>query len=163
MCPSNDMPSSVGKIVLNLQSLEFALRLVLDELRGVRDEGETQVDFMNLVVGEWVPENYFTNYDALNLLIRKVNSELKSRGIAEQIDSSIVELRDSLAHGRVLSSDPKGPYRILKFSKPKDGKVQVVVSIDITSDWLSQQIMRTESEVRRLINLGRNLGLKCFY
>jgi len=163
MCPSNDIPANIGKIVANLQSLEFALRLILDELQGIHGAGKgTQIDFMKLTVGEWVPENYFTNYDTLNQLIQKVNSELHSHGLSERVDDSLVELRDALAHGRVLALNPDGPYRILKFSKTRDGNVQVTVSVDITPDWLSQQIKRTANELQKVVRLGQALSLKCF-
>ena len=162
MCPSKYIPTNIGKIVANLLSLEVALRLILDELQCIHGAGKrTQIDFMELTKGEWVPEIYFTNYDTLNKLIQKVNSELNSRGLSELVDESLVELRDTLAHGRVLALNPEGPYRVLKFSKPKDRKVQVTVSVDITPDWLSQQIKRTENEVRKVVRLGQVLGLKC--
>jgi len=162
MCPSNNIPTNIGKIVANLQSLEFVLRLILDELQNIHGEGKrTQINFMKLTTGEWVSENYFTNYDTLNQLIQKVNSELHSRGLSERVDDSLVELRDTLAHGRVLALNPDGPYRVLKFSKPKDSKVQATVSVDITPDWLSQQIKRTANELRKIVRLGQALGLKC--
>ncbi|MBI5353022.1 MAG: hypothetical protein HZB50_10320 [Chloroflexi bacterium] len=163
MCPLSDTPANIGKIVENLQSLEFALRLVLDELQGIHNKGKgAQMDFMKLTVGEWVPETFFTNYDSLNQLIQKVNSEFLSHGLIERVDESLVELRDALAHGRVLALNPDGPYRMLKFSKPKDDKVQVTISIDITSDWLTKQINRTAKELQKVVRLGQALGLKCF-
>jgi len=163
MCPSNYIPTNIGKIVANLLSLEVALRLILDELQSIHGAGKRmQIDFMKLTKGEWVPEIYFTNYDTLNQLTRKVNSELHSRGLSERVDESLVELRDTLAQGRVLALNPDGHYRVLKFSKPKDSKVQVTVSVDITPDWLSQQINRTENELQKVVRLGQTLGLKCF-
>lgn len=163
MSPSKDTPSNIGKIVVNLQSLEFALRLFLDEIQSLPGIAKgAPIEFMKLTVGEWVPENYFTNYDTLNQLIQKVNSELNSHGLSERVDKSIVELRDALAHGRVLALNPQGPFRILKFSKPKNGKVQVTVSVDITPDWLSQQIKHTVNELQKVVKLGQALGLKCF-
>jgi hypothetical protein len=126
---STDVPSNIGKIVVNLQSLEFSLRLVLNELQ--RRNGATkspEIDLMKKGVGEWIQEDYFTNYDTLNILIKKINSELEFRSLSERIDDSMVELRDTIAHGRILALNPEGPYRILKFSRPKDKKVRDVVS-----------------------------------
>ena len=160
MSQSTDIPSNIGKIVLNLQSLEFSLRLILDKLQN--PDGGTKIDLMDLTVGEWISENYFTNYDTLNQLIKKVNSELGSHGLSERVDDSIVELRDAIAHGRVLAVNPEGPYRIVKFSPSKDSKVQVVVSLDITKDWLSHQISRTTNEVQKVIKISQILGLDCF-
>jgi len=163
MCPLKYNPTNIGKIVANLLSLEVALRLILDELQSIHGAGKrTQIDFMKLTKGEWVPENYFTNYYSLKKLIQNVNFELQSRGLSERVDDSIVELRDTLAHGRILALNPDGPYRVLKFSTPKDSKVQVTVSIDMTQDWLSQQIKRTANELQKVVRLGQTLGLKCF-
>lgn len=160
MSKSIDIPSNIGKIVINLKSLEFSLRLILDRLQNL--DGSTNIDLMDLTIGEWVSENYFTNYDTLNQLIKKVNSELASRGLSERVDDSIVELRDAIAHGRVLALNPEGPYRMVKFSQSKDNKVQVVVSLDITKDWLSHQISRTNNEVQKTIKISQILGLDCF-
>jgi hypothetical protein len=155
-----DMSNNIGKIVMNLQSLELSLRLVLDRLQNL--DGGTEIDLMDLTVGEWVSENYFTNYNTLNQLIKKFNSELRSRGLTERVDDSIVELRDAIAHGRVLALNPEGPYRMVKFSQSKDNKVQVVRSLDITKDWLSEQVSKTNSEIRKVITISQILGLDCF-
>jgi hypothetical protein len=163
MGPLDDRSSKIGKVVTNLQALEFSLRLFLDETQGYPNaKREITINLTGLTVGEWVPENYFTNYDTLNQLIRKVNAELQSRGLSEQIDESIVELRDALAHGRVLANHPDGPFRILKFSKPMNGKTRVTVSVEMTSDWLSQQVKRTANEVLKIVKIGQSIGLKCF-
>ncbi len=158
-----DVPGSIGKIVVNLQSLEFSIRLILNELQSVTETIKSQkVDFMKIKVGEWIPENYYTNYDTLGNLIKKLNTELEIRSLPERVDESIVELRDTIAHGRVLALNPEGPYRILRFSRPKDNKVKVVESVYITQDWLSHQIGRSESEVRRVIKISKILKLNCF-
>jgi hypothetical protein len=159
----NPIGKNIGSIVTNLQSLEFALRLFLDETQGYPNSPkDTSLNLTGLNVGEWVPENYFTNYDTLKQLIRKVNSELQKRGLSERIDESVVELRDAIAHGRVLSLHPDGPFRILKFSKPIEHKTQVKVSVDMTSAWLSQQTKRTHDEIMKVVRIGQSLGLKCF-
>jgi hypothetical protein len=161
--PDNHVARNIGSIVTNLQSLEFALRLFLDETQGYSDSPkDIPVNLTGLNVGEWVPENYFTNYDTLRQLIRKVNSELQKRSLSERIDESLVELRDAIAHGRVLSLNPDGPFRIIKFSKPIDHKTQVKISVDMTSEWLSQQTKRTHDEIMKVVRIGQSLGLKCF-
>jgi hypothetical protein len=160
---SNKVARSIGSIVTNLQSLEIALRLFLDETQGYSDSlKDTRSNLTGLNVGEWVPENYITNYDTLGQLIRKANSELQRHGLSERIDESLVELRDAIAHGRVLSLRPDGPFHILKFSKPKDGKTQVKISIEMTPEWLSQQTKRTHDEILKVVEVGQSLGLKCF-
>jgi len=150
MSPANDTPQSMGKILSNLQSLEFALRLFLHEVQKANTASQTvSLDLQSLSVGHWVPENPLTNYDTLGQLIEEVNVELQVRGLQDRVDQSIVELRDALAHGRVSSMRPEGPFRILKFSKPSNGKVQVTVAVEMTPKWLAQQINRTFAEMEK--------------
>lgn len=154
---------SIGSIITNIQSLEFALRLFLDETQGhPAIASDNPSNLTELTVGEWVQENYFTNYDTLNLLIRKTNVELQKRGLSERVDESLVEIRDAIAHGRVLSLHPDGPFRIIKFSKPINGKVQVAISVEMTPDWLSQQTKRTHDEILKVVRLAQSMGLECF-
>ena len=102
MSPASQIANNIGSIVINLQSLEFALRLFLDETQGHSDSPRnTPLNLAGLNIDEWVPENYFTNYDMLKQLIRKVNNELQKRGLSERIDESLVELRDAIAHGLI--------------------------------------------------------------
>jgi hypothetical protein len=157
------VPERTGLILTNLQSLEFALRLFLYEVECAR--GATQsctFDLKDLRVGDLVPENAFTNYDTLGHLVDKVNAEIQSRGLADRVDRSVVELRDALAHGRVSSVQPQGPYRVLKFSKPHRGRARVSVAQDMTPEWLSGQVRRTYGEVQKVARVGRAIGLPCF-
>jgi hypothetical protein len=159
----NIATKKIGSIVSNLLSLEFALRLFLDETQGHSSgANDKHLNLTGLTVGEWVPENYFTNYDTLKQLIRKTNGELNKRGLSERIDESLVELRDAIAHGRVLSLSPEGPPHIVKFSRPIEGKTQVEISVEMTSEWLSQQIKRTYDEILKVVKLGQSIGLSCF-
>jgi hypothetical protein len=163
VCPSLDIDNKIGRIVTNLQALEFVLRLFLDARLG--HPGTTKdipVELTKLSIGEWVPVNYFTNFDSLKQLIQKVNTELKESGLSEHIDESIVELRDAIAHGRVLSLHPNGTFTILKFSPPLNDKTQVTVSVKMTPDWLSEQIQRTYNEIIKIVRIGQSLGLDCF-
>jgi NADH/NAD ratio-sensing transcriptional regulator Rex len=163
MHPSNDTPQGIGKVLSNLQALEFALRLFLYELQKTDSNQQTQsFDLQSLSVGEWVPETPLTNYDTLGQLINKVNAELQNRGSSDQVDLSVVELRDAIAHGRVLSLRQEGPFSILKFSKPLNGKVQVAVAVEMTPGWFKQQIKHTRAEVDKVVRIARGLGLTCF-
>ena len=163
MCPSSDMATSIGRIILNLLSLEITLRLFLDEAQ--QPSGPTQamsLDLHNLAVGDWVPETPLTSYDTLGQLIKKANCELEKHGLPERVDDSVVALRDALAHGRVLGDRPEGPFRVFKFSKPCRGMVRVEVSVEITQDWLDQQKKSTAAEAMKVVEAGRKLGLSCF-
>ena len=160
MASLNDIPASLGKIILNLQSLEFTLRLFLYETQKLG--GSKPEDYANLTVGKWVSENPLTSYDTLGQLISKVNTELQNRGLQEKVDISLVDIRDALAHGRFLANQPNGPYRLFKFSRPKNGKVQVTVSLEMDSHWFADQIRGTLAEINKIVKIGRALGLTCF-
>ena len=164
---SNDIQlySSIGKIVVNLQSLEFLLRLFLQNVQNPKAASRyAPYDFTNLTVGAWVPLDFLTSYDGLKELIQKVNSTLEARGLSERIDESIVQLRDAIAHGRVLGNEAEGPFHIFKFSKPNKSKTQVRVelSVEMTPEWLAAQVRHTYDETLKIMNAARQLGLECF-
>jgi hypothetical protein len=50
-----------------------------------------------------------------------------------------VKVRDALAHGRVMAATEGGILRLIKFDKPKDGKVRVSVNEHLTSAWFTEQ------------------------
>jgi hypothetical protein len=135
MRSSNNTPHGIGRIIINLLSLEFALRLFLYEFHKTdSNEQDQSFDLQSLCVGDWVPETPLTNYDTLGKLIKKVNTKLLERNYSEQIDPSIIKFRDALAHGRVLSLQPNGPFSVIKFSKPLNGKVKVEVTVKMTPE-----------------------------
>lgn len=123
--------TAVGKLIANLQSLEFIMRIFLCEITS-NSSSTCKLDFFNYNVGDIVDENPFTNYDSLNKVIKKVNNTLSEKGYAEQIDSSIVQIRDAFAHGSVLSNSPEGPFKLFKFSKPVKCKVKIEISFEVS-------------------------------
>ncbi len=160
---SEEICKSFGEIITNLQSLEFVLRIFLDEIHGHPDQSKGAFSKLTkLKAGDWVPENYFTNYDSLDKLVNKVNNELRAHNFTEVVDTSIVNIRDAIAHGRILAEKPEGPFYLLKFSKPSDKKTQVTFSIEITSEWLSTQIKRSYEEIQKIIKISKTIDLKCF-
>ena len=83
-------------------------------------------------------------------------------GVGEHVDNTLVDLRDAIAHGRTSALQPTGPFKLLKFSRAKQGKVQVTTAIDLTPQWLTEQTRRTFAEVQKVVRIGRSLGLSCF-
>lgn len=159
----NNIIKNIGSIVSNLQSLEFALRAFLNETKGYLSvANDKPLNLTKLTVGEWIPENYFTNYDTLKQLIRKTNDELQKRGLSERIDESLIQLRDAIAHGRVLSLHPEGTPHIVKFSKPVESMTKVEISVEMTPEWFTQQIRHTQDELLKVVRLGQSIGLNCF-
>lgn len=153
------LKTQIGAIITNLQSLELALRLFLSESVGPAD-ANLQLD--QLKAGDVVTECHLTNYDSLGPIIRKVNERLDELGVSERVDESLVEIRDALAHGRVFSLHPDGPYRLIKFSRPEDGQVEVAIVVELTSARLKQEVGRSNYELLKVVRLARDVGLKCF-
>ncbi len=153
--------TDIGKIIMNLQSLEVALRLFLDESVGPPDHN---LHFEQLTQGDKVSKSPLTNYDTLRQVMKKFNKRLEALGVSKRVDESLVDVRDALAHGRVLGFQPKGPLRLFKFAKPdrKSGKVEVATVVDLTPEWLDLQVRRTFDEIFKVVQIGKDLGLKCF-
>ena len=52
-----------------------------------------------------------------------------------------MNLRDTLAHGRMFGYGSMKSLRLLKFSrKPKNGKVLVELALDMTDEWFLENI-----------------------
>lgn len=150
---------SIGKIIINLQTFEFGLRLFLHETIGPKDPS-VQLD--KLSVGDRVRETPITNYDMLGQVIKKVNKQLHILGKNDKIDESLVQLRDSIVHGRAMSQSPNGILKLFKFKKQIGGFVEVDTSVDLTPQWLSSQVTRVHQEMQKIIRISHELGLSCF-
>jgi hypothetical protein len=130
----------MGMLVVNLQSLEFALRAFLYNCdAGWKDQGEP--DFLERVTqGQEVEANAFTNYDTLAVLIRKYNDKIRPRDPALEVCPRITDIRDALAHGRVASLSPSMdiPQRLVKYSKPSGRFVRVTDCHMLTKKWFDE-------------------------
>jgi hypothetical protein len=55
------------------------------------------------------------------------------------ISEDILEVRDALAHGRLVAPDPPElPYALWNFGQPSDGQVEVRFCEVLTAEWLEQ-------------------------
>ncbi len=134
--------NNLGGLLGNFQSLEFVLRNYLQTLPTAPPFGvEYGVDIYSFPVGAELPLNEFTSFDSLGQLINRFNHEMNQQGLQE-LDTTIVEIRDALAHGRVSASCPKDHLRLLKFSKPRNGKVTVTFNTEMSDDWFKEQKKR---------------------
>lgn len=125
----------LGKLVANFQSLEFILRAFLQQLPTAPPFGLAHgTDIYSFPVGTEVPVNELTNFDSLGQLIKKFNSEMKRRGL-NKIDEDLIAVRDALAHGRVSAPNPNDEIRLLKFSKPENGRVRVEFNEVMSAAW----------------------------
>jgi hypothetical protein len=82
----------------------------------------------------------------LGQLIKKFNSEMKRRGLNE-IDEHLIAVRDALAHGRVSAPNPNDEIRLLKFSKPENGRVRVEFNEVMSAAWFKGQIIRVREAI----------------
>ncbi|MER0216099.1 MAG: hypothetical protein DU481_07890 [Nitrosomonas sp.] len=138
----DDHVKLLGKLIANFQSFELMLRFFLQRLPTARPIGiPCGIDIYSFQVGEDLPENELTSYDSLGELIKKYNKEVSKHDL-EQIDETLVYVRDALAHGRISANDINDTLRLLKFSRPKEGRVTVLFNEEMTETWFENQRQR---------------------
>jgi len=149
---------NLGKLVSNLQSLEFVLRAFLanDEIASGASSNK-YLDLNKVNKGEKVPENAFTNYNGLGQIIEKYNNNQKVISAGLTIDNTLVEIRDAIAHGRASGETPSAPLRLLKFGRPRNNQVEVTYSVLMTKEWFGEQIRRVYSAVLGVSEAGNRL------
>lgn len=113
-------------------------------------------------MGDQVAEDAFTNWDTMRELIAKYNSRIESVDRSLCVDDSVVELRDALAHGRAAALSPSGPMRLLKFTKPKNGQVEVTFAAQMDKTWFQKYITLTRHQLKKVEAAGKRLGLNTF-
>lgn len=134
----NERALLLGQIISNFQSLEFALRASLYKLH----RKNTRLKLDEMKVGDIVDLNELTDYSKLKKLIQRYNNEVVKNDQTLTLDKDLVELRDALAHGRVSCLSENDNLRIIKFEEPKNGKVKVSFSEEMTESWLKKQKKR---------------------
>jgi predicted GTPase len=146
---------NLGSVVANLQSLEFSLRLFLcatyNEPIKIPCSGQVTV-----------PETHLTNYDSLGELIKKYNNIAASVYSHLMLDTSVVEIRDALAHGRTLAPTPDPPVRIFKFDRPKKGIVNVSYDQVMDQQWFNQSRKLIVEQIGKVQTCAKQLGYKIF-
>ncbi|MDP3774015.1 MAG: hypothetical protein Q8Q85_07070 [Gemmatimonadales bacterium] len=127
---ATDHALKLGKLVGNLQSLEAVLRVYLLKIgEKPRPAKQQSHSYWDLVVGDVINADEFSNYDTLGTLVRKFNDDVRPRDTSLCVDPAVVDVRDLLAHGRVAgSADDTATLMIVKFDKPSAGTVTVVAS-----------------------------------
>lgn len=148
----DDHAKLLGKLVGSFQSLEFMLRFFLQRLPTARPIGIPDgIDIYSFPVGKDLPESELTSYDSLGELIRKYNKEVIKHHLVE-IDLELVEIRDALAHGRISANGTNETLRLLKFSRPKEGRVTVLFNVEMTETWFVDQKQRVNSAMELVKN-----------
>jgi hypothetical protein len=130
----------LGGLISNLLSLEMGIRAALGNL--VPRPRDSSQSFFLAPVGTEFSESDVTSYESLGQLIDRYNSQMRRHG-KKEIDETIVDLRDALAHGRLLGSEPNvSSLRLIKFSKPKRGRVRVEFNQQLSAAWFTDQKAR---------------------
>jgi len=140
-----DYALALGKIVANLQGLELMIRSFLHDTLDAQDGLHQQPFPLDVAVGTELPVDHLTNYDPLGRLIDKYNET------NPPLDKYLVDLRDALAHGRVMGEIESNHYRLLKFSKPVNGMVEVTHNEELTEEWLMSRKAMTSKAIKEVI------------
>jgi hypothetical protein len=141
----------LGGLLGNLQSLECCLRIFLHHLPDARPLGVPfGTDIYTLPVGSDLPENELTSYESLGELIARYNREVLAHRAREQIDPALVIVRDALAHGRVSTNEENQPMRLLKFDRPRAGRVRITFNEEMTMDWFKKQKQKVLLGLKRV-------------
>lgn len=133
--------TGIGKLLGNLISLETVLRLYATVAKLI--PGPDNIDYLALAVGEEVPVNTFTSYHQLGALVNLYNEHVAKSQPELVIDTNVIEIRDSLAHGRALTDVMSYPLSLFRFSKPSKvnpGVVTVVEKAVLTEEWFEKSI-----------------------
>ncbi|UVK96093.1 hypothetical protein LOY49_12450 [Pseudomonas atacamensis] len=140
-----DYAQAIGKIVANLQGLELLIRSFLHDTLDAQNGAHQQPFPLDVAVGIELPADHLTNYDTLGKLIDKYNE------VNPPINKYLVDLRDALAHGRVLGEIESSHYRLLKFSKPVNGRVKVTHNEELTEEWLKSRLEMTYTAIKEVV------------
>lgn len=137
--------SNLGKLITNLQSLELALRQFLCRLNN-------EAIIVPSIGQKNVLVDHLTNYDSLGALIKKYNNAVCSEYPHFIVDDCVVELRDALAHGRLvsISNPPQPPQRIFKFSRPKNDTVDLVFDEIMDDAWFKKWLGITHDQLSKV-------------
>lgn len=128
----DDHTRGVGRIVTNLEALEFVIRIFLTKANNQK------LEFPTPETTE-LPETFVTSFMSLDELIKEYNATLSSTEQIHCVDAQMIKIRDAFAHGRIYSNNESFPIALYKFSKPKDGKAAVEYAETLTTDWLKQK------------------------
>lgn len=143
----------LGKLWNYLLSLEVLLRGCILKKRN-QESSLPRLDILK--VGDIVDENALTNYDPLGKVIERFNSFFKKEDWVVEKDK-IVQLRDILAHGRLISFKLNYPVKIFKFAKPVKGNVKLEFTEEMTSDWFDTNLVFLYKELGRIVRIFEGL------
>jgi len=145
--------SQVGAIVMNLQAIETAIRFFF-----YKKNGETSS--FPKPGGKETPSSSLTAYRELGKWVRKFNSSLTKEEVPKYgITNNIVEIRDAIAHGRLVAPQPPGlPYTLWKFGQAVNGISPVRFCEILTAEWLAATVKLLDSEIIKVLECHKARG-----
>jgi hypothetical protein len=157
-------PTTLGKLTINLHSLEVKIRLFL-LICDIGNEEATKYaqNLRTLKIHQEVDTNPFTNYDTLKELIEKYNKQILSYSFnGLTISKDLWKLRNALAHGRAFKIEPSTkdtPLTLLKFSGTDKNKTKCKTKVDflevMTQAWLDEKTNWVLQEYNKVIEACR--------
>ena len=142
----------LGALLTNLMALETSLRFLRASHEGIT------LSFKGLVgtnVGDEIPEDPFNDYAQLKELLAWYNGVFPSERIDE---GPILDLRHALAHGRMYFENEEDT-KLVKFSPPKKGKVQVTYAARVNEAWFEAQRELLREATDTVLRVGGRRGL----
>jgi len=140
--------TNLGQLVHNFQALETWLRFVLLKLEPSQHPA-VQLDFEGMALGTDLSQNEVTDFADLRTLCKRFNRHMSVKK-APELNVAIVDIRDALAHGRIIGTKTGYPLRLIKFSKPASGRVKLVVNEVMDHNWFALQLLRTHRAIERV-------------
>jgi len=140
--------ANLGKIVGNLLSIEMGARMAIVKL-DQRSASQVQTQLPQVKAGDSVEINAFTNSDDLRQVLERFN---KFAPLNCRIDiDSVVNLRDSIAHGRTFGIGNMNCLRLLKFARKADnGKLLVELAQDMNESWFLSSIQLLNATLEKV-------------
>jgi hypothetical protein len=129
----------LGQLISGFQMLELFIRVRLQDMPDARPMGITAYqDMFAYPEGTELPVTEMTSFDALGKVITRYNKEARKWSYPE-LDPFLVELRDAIAHGKFGWDEKTNRVRLIKFSEHRNGKVTVVLNVEISEEWCEEQ------------------------
>ena len=137
-----------GRFWMAFNALELILRVFLARKQGL---GTAEIErFLEGKLGESVPDCPMTDYRSFSKLCLDYNGCV---ALVDQIDfSSILSLRDAMAHGRVTAKSAESGLYVIKYDSPRDGSTIVSYRQELTPAFMRNMVSRIEKAAKSITN-----------
>lgn len=164
----SDYDTNLGRLEVNLRSLEINIRIfLLINERNLTEAGKFLISTRKLKVNKEVEENWFTKYSHFSDLVKEYNRvlSLSHNYCGCKINDKLISLRNALAHGRAFYSEISPPFktmRLLQFvysgKNIKPRKIVVEYQNKMTYYWLDQKIRWVKKEGEKVLKACQIIG-----